>query len=161
MPEVMLPVTEAEQEFVFRCFYVPQFVIIELTGATGLYGGEPPFQLWEATGYLLAYERTHLEMAAHATCLWSKARFKKRFHLLGCERGSHRAETSLLSDCSLRIESEGATAKSASPRNIFNSGTHKPSSLPLSLERHTYTRPTFADVKSLNKSQTWGDEGTL
>ncbi len=66
MPEVMLPVTDAEQEFVFRCFYVPQFAIIEVGGATRLYG-VPPFQVWEAAGYLLAHERTHLEMVVEAT----------------------------------------------------------------------------------------------
>lgn len=55
-----------EREFLFRCYFVPQFCIHALKTARKLWGIPPRF-LWEHGCYLLAFERTHFQMVLQRT----------------------------------------------------------------------------------------------
>jgi hypothetical protein len=55
------------QRFLFRCFFVPQFAALECSISTKLNSDPndrlPPWWLFEPASYVLAFERTFLEMA--------------------------------------------------------------------------------------------------
>lgn len=58
--------SKVQREFLFRCYFVPQFCIHALMTARKLWGFPPRF-LWEHGCYLLAFERTHFQMVLQRT----------------------------------------------------------------------------------------------